>query len=149
MTFFNAPFDLFKEKKLEGTMNLFEELKMSKIEKTAQHFEKQFYKQIFDFHCPSKILCHASKLWNFVKITGPYWWDKPNVHKDCSRRCALLEQAGKRKDNAVPRHFFSSDCWPVEHTSTSFWKFSLRVSEMFICLNNAKRNCMFLKRLSV
>jgi hypothetical protein len=30
-----------------------------------------FYKQILDFHCPSKILCHTSILWNFVKITGP------------------------------------------------------------------------------
>jgi hypothetical protein len=23
-------------------------------------------------HCPSKILCHTWKLWNFVKITGPH-----------------------------------------------------------------------------
>ncbi len=30
-----------------------------------------FYKQILEFHCPSKILCLASNLWNFVKITGP------------------------------------------------------------------------------
>ncbi len=32
-----------------------------------------FYKQILNFLCPSKILCHTSKLWNFVKITGPYY----------------------------------------------------------------------------
>jgi hypothetical protein len=28
---------------LEGTMNLFEELKSSKMEKNAQYFEKQFF----------------------------------------------------------------------------------------------------------
>ncbi len=37
-----------------------------KISKTV------FYKQILDFQCPSKILCHTSNLLNFVKITGPY-----------------------------------------------------------------------------
>jgi hypothetical protein len=61
--FCDAPFDLLKEKSfhlLEGTMNLFEELKRSKMEKTAQYFEKR--KQIIDFYCPSKILCHTSKL---------------------------------------------------------------------------------------
>jgi hypothetical protein len=31
-----------------------------------------FDKQILDFNCPLKILCHTSKLRNFVKITGPY-----------------------------------------------------------------------------
>jgi hypothetical protein len=44
--FFDAPFDLFKEKKfssLNETMNLFEELKRSKMEKNAQYFEKQFF----------------------------------------------------------------------------------------------------------
>jgi hypothetical protein len=44
--FFDAPFDLFKKKcfhLLEGTMNLFEELKRSKMEETAQYFEKQFF----------------------------------------------------------------------------------------------------------
>jgi hypothetical protein len=46
--FFDAPFDLCKEKKfsfhlLEGTMNLFEELKWSKMEETAQDFEKRFF----------------------------------------------------------------------------------------------------------
>jgi hypothetical protein len=42
--FFYAPFELFKEKSfhlLEGTMNFFE-LKRSKIEETAQNFEKRF-----------------------------------------------------------------------------------------------------------
>ncbi len=38
------------------------------MEETAQNF----YKQILEFHSPSKILCHTSKLWNFVKIIGPY-----------------------------------------------------------------------------
>ncbi len=43
------------------------------MEETAQNFEKRFfYKQIIDFHCPSKILSHTSKLYNFFKITGPY-----------------------------------------------------------------------------
>jgi hypothetical protein len=44
--FFDAPFDLFKEKSihlLEGTMYLLEELKRSKMEETAQYFEKQFF----------------------------------------------------------------------------------------------------------
>jgi hypothetical protein len=45
---------------------------MSKMEETAHNFEKRFFKQILDFHCPSKILCHTSKFCNFVKITGPY-----------------------------------------------------------------------------
>ncbi len=34
--------------------------------------ENGFYMQILKFHCPSKILCHTSKLWNIVKFTGPY-----------------------------------------------------------------------------
>jgi hypothetical protein len=58
-----APFDLFEQKSshlLEGTMNLTEKVKngrnRSKFRKTV------FYKQILDFHCPSKILCHTSKL---------------------------------------------------------------------------------------
>ncbi len=71
--FFDAPFDLFKEKKFSSHRRdneLFWELKRSKMEETAKNFEKTvFYKQILDFHCPSKILCHTSKLW---KITGPY-----------------------------------------------------------------------------
>jgi hypothetical protein len=43
--FFDVPFDLFKEKSfhlLEGTMNLFEEIKRSKMEETAQYFENSF-----------------------------------------------------------------------------------------------------------
>ncbi len=75
--YFDAPFDLLKKKSfhlLERTMNFFESWKRSKMEETAQNFEKRFfYKQILDFHCPSKILCHTSNLWNFVKITGPYY----------------------------------------------------------------------------
>jgi hypothetical protein len=53
-------------------MNFFESWKMSKMEETTQNFEKRFfYKQILDVQFPSKILCHTSNLWNFVKITGP------------------------------------------------------------------------------
>jgi hypothetical protein len=33
------------------------------MEETAQNFEKTvFYKQILDFHIPSKILCYTSNL---------------------------------------------------------------------------------------
>ena len=74
--FFDAPFDLFKEKKfssLRRDNELFWELKKVKNGRNRSKFRKTvFYKQILDFHCPSKILCHTSKLWNFVKITGPY-----------------------------------------------------------------------------
>ena len=43
--FFDAPFDLFKEKKfssLRRDNELFRELKRSKMEETAQNFEKRF-----------------------------------------------------------------------------------------------------------
>ncbi len=30
-----------------------------------------YYKQILDFHCPSKNLCHTSNLWNFSKSLVP------------------------------------------------------------------------------
>ncbi len=44
------------------------------MQETAQHFEKQFFsKQVLDFHGPYRIICYTSKLWNFVKITGPWW----------------------------------------------------------------------------
>ncbi len=33
-----------------------------------------FCKQAIDFHSTFKILCHTSKLENFVKITDPYCW---------------------------------------------------------------------------
>ncbi len=69
-TDFLMPHSTYSKKKsfhlLEGTMNVFESWKRSKMEETI------FYKQILDFHCPAKILCHTSNLWNFVKITGPY-----------------------------------------------------------------------------
>jgi hypothetical protein len=74
--FFDAPFDLFKEKKfssLRRDNELFWELKKVKNGRNRSKFRKTvFYKQILDFHCPSKILCYTSNLWNFVKITGPY-----------------------------------------------------------------------------
>jgi hypothetical protein len=44
--FFDAPFDLFKEKKfssLRRDNESFEELKWSKMEETAQYFEKQYF----------------------------------------------------------------------------------------------------------
>ncbi len=72
----DAPFDLFKEKKFSslGRDNeLFWELKKVKNGRNRSKFRKTvFYKQSLDFQCPSKILCHTSNLWNFVKITGPY-----------------------------------------------------------------------------
>ncbi len=75
--FFDAPFDLFKEKKfssLRRENELFWELKKVKNGRNRSNFRKTvFYKQILDFHCPSKILCHTSNLWNFVKIIGPYY----------------------------------------------------------------------------
>ncbi len=49
----------------------FWELKKVKNGRNCSRFRKT-KKQILDFHCPSKILCHTLKLWNFVKITGPY-----------------------------------------------------------------------------
>ncbi len=69
--FFRTSFNLFKKSfhLLEGTMSLLKNLKGQKWKKPL--FRKTiFYKQILDFHCHSKILCHTSKLWNFVKITG-------------------------------------------------------------------------------
>ena len=57
---------------LEGTRNFFENWKGQKWKKQLKISKNGFYKHILDFHCPSNILCHASKLWNFVKITGPY-----------------------------------------------------------------------------
>ncbi len=67
--------DLFKEKKfssLRRDNELFLELKKVKNGRNRSKFRKTvFYKQILDFHCPSKILCYTSNLWNFVKITGP------------------------------------------------------------------------------
>ncbi len=74
--FFDAPFDLFKEKKFSSLRRgneLIWELKKVKNRRNRLKFRKTvFYKQILDFQCPSKILCHTSNLWNFVKITGPY-----------------------------------------------------------------------------
>jgi hypothetical protein len=59
------PYSIYSKKRfhlLEGTMNLFGNFKRSKMEETVQYFEKRFfYKQILDFHCLSKILCHTSK----------------------------------------------------------------------------------------
>jgi hypothetical protein len=74
--FFDAPFDLFKEKKsfqlLEVTMHFLRTQKV-KIGRNRSKFRKTvFHKQIIDIHCPSKILCHTSKLLNFLKITRPY-----------------------------------------------------------------------------
>jgi hypothetical protein len=62
--FFDAPFDLFKEKSfhlLEGTMNFFE--KGKKWKKPLKISKNSFfYKQFLDFQCPSKILCDTSNL---------------------------------------------------------------------------------------
>ncbi len=53
-------------------MNFFESWKGQKWKKPLKISKNGFYKQILDLQCPSKILCHTSNLWNFVKITGPY-----------------------------------------------------------------------------
>jgi hypothetical protein len=64
--FFDAPFDLFKEKKfssLRRDNELFKELKKVKNGRNRSKFRKTvFYKQTLDFHCPSKILCYTSNL---------------------------------------------------------------------------------------
>ncbi len=74
--FFDAPFKLFTEKKfssLRRDNELSWELKKVKNGRNRSKFRKMvIYKQSLDFHCPSKILCHTSNLWNFVKITGLY-----------------------------------------------------------------------------
>ncbi len=71
------PHSTYSKKKsfylLEGTMNFFEKTEKVENKRNRSKFRKTvFYKQISDFYCPSKIICHTSKLWNFVKITGPY-----------------------------------------------------------------------------
>ncbi len=82
--FFYAPFDLFKEKKF-SSLRRDNELKRSKMEKTAQYLEKNgFLWTDLRFYLPSKTLCHTSKLWNFVKITGPYY-----IHKVIVYCCSL------------------------------------------------------------
>jgi hypothetical protein len=83
---FDTPFDLFKEKSfhfhlLEGKMNLFGNLKRSKIEETAQYFEKQFFlKQILYFHCPSKmfmphneIMKYCQNHWSLIGMVCVLW----------------------------------------------------------------------------
>ncbi len=71
---FFMPHSTYSKKKMFHLFRdneLFWELKKgrnrSKFRKTV------IYKQILEFHCPSEVLCHTSNLWNFVKITGPYW----------------------------------------------------------------------------
>ncbi len=56
---FDAPFDLFKEKSfhlLDGKMDLFENIEDQNWKKPLNISKNGFYKQTFDFHCPSKIL---------------------------------------------------------------------------------------------
>jgi hypothetical protein len=65
--FLDAPFDLFKEKSfhlLEGTMNFFESCKRSKMEETAQKFEKRFFIMSFQ-NCMSHI--------EFMKFCQNQW----------------------------------------------------------------------------
>ncbi len=52
-------------------MEFFENQKGQKWKKPLKISKNGFYNQILDFYSPSKILCDTSKLWNFVKITGP------------------------------------------------------------------------------
>ncbi len=113
---FNTPFYLFKDKSfhlLEGTMNLFVwEIQNAR---TAQYFEKRFfYKQTFDFHCPSKILCLTSKLRNFVKITGPYY-RAPNLFRcriSYFKKGSMKVQTDEKETQKWPYHRGSvSDTW--------------------------------------
>ncbi len=72
------PHSTYSKKKsfhlLEGTVNFFESWKNQKWKKPLKISKNGFfYKQIKDFHCPSKILCYTSNLWNFVKISGTYY----------------------------------------------------------------------------
>ena len=70
---FDAPFDLLREKKfssLRGDNELFLELKKVKNGRNHSKFRKTvFYKQILDFHCPSKILCHIE----IMKFCQNHW----------------------------------------------------------------------------
>jgi hypothetical protein len=62
---FDAPFDLLKEKNFSSLRRDNELLRTEKVKngRNRSKFRKKvFYKQILDFHCPSKILCHTSKL---------------------------------------------------------------------------------------
>jgi hypothetical protein len=56
------PFDLFKKSfhLLEETLNLFGNLKRSKMEETAHYFEKG--KTELRFSLPFQLLCHTLKL---------------------------------------------------------------------------------------
>jgi hypothetical protein len=54
-------------------MNTFGEFIKVKKQETAQYFKKRFLEEVLDFYRPFKSLCHTSKLYNFAKITGPYW----------------------------------------------------------------------------
>jgi hypothetical protein len=53
------------------------------MEEIVQNFEKRFlYKQILDFHCPSKILCHTS---NYEILSKSL---VPNVQYGSSKQCS-------------------------------------------------------------
>ncbi len=93
--FFDAPFDLFKEKKFSSLRRDFiENWKGQKWKKPLKFRKMVFYKQILDFHCPSKILCHTSKLWSFVKITGPYCTgDKTGMRIWCVEYFSHIDRA--------------------------------------------------------
>ena len=63
---FWGPFDLFKEKSFH-LLGQWTFLRTKKVKNGRNHSKLRktvFYKQILDFHCPSKILCHTSNLWN-------------------------------------------------------------------------------------
>jgi hypothetical protein len=65
---------IFEEKKISSlrrTMNTFWEIKGQKWKKPLNISKNGFYKEVFDIHSPFKNACFTSKLWNFVKITGP------------------------------------------------------------------------------
>ncbi len=62
--FFDTPFDLIKEKKFSShnyrASVYFLWTKKPKMEETNQYRKMVFYKQVLEFHCPSKFLWHKS-----------------------------------------------------------------------------------------
>jgi hypothetical protein len=64
--FFDTPFDPIKEKKFSSppsrvSVNFFFDIRSPKKDETTQYFGKRFfYKQVLEFHRPSKFLCQTT-----------------------------------------------------------------------------------------
>ncbi len=95
---------------LEGTRNTFWELKGKKMQENSLNFSKSdfFINRSENFILPFKISCHTSKLWNFVKITGPY----STAGLTVAHRCAS----------------------PMQANSTSLLYFPIGWTATFLCL---------------